>query len=41
VATGVAGAIVGALVGGGYVASKKIGAANDAEPPSPGPTAGV
>ncbi len=34
VATGVAGAIIGALAGGGYVASKKLSAQPD-EPPSP------
>ena len=34
VATAVGGAIVGALVGGGYVASKKLGAPPDDQPPS-------
>jgi hydrogenase small subunit len=33
-ATAVGGAIVGALAGGGYVASKKLSSTPDAEPPS-------
>ncbi len=41
VATGVAGAVIGALAGAGYVASRKLGASGQGEPPDPRPTAGV
>jgi hydrogenase small subunit len=37
VATGVAGAIVGGLIGAGYMASRKLSAAASEEPPAPSP----
>jgi hydrogenase small subunit len=38
IATGVAGAIVGGLVGAGFMASRKLSTATPEEPPSPTPS---